>query len=348
MKQILVILGIIIGIGVLLVIALLVYSTLTDYRPKAIEVLKKRQGSVVNINDTLTIFDWNIGYAGLDSAMSFFYDGGEKMRTTKEQALKNIKGICKEISMFPHADFYLFQEVDFQSRRSYKIDIYKMLCDSLSGLDSDFAFNYKVQFIPSPLLNPLGKVQSGLASFSKLQPFIVYRHAFEGNFNWPKNLFLLDRCFMVQRFYTSNGKELLVINTHNSAFDDGRLRKQQMQMLSEFLISEYKKGNYIVVGGDWNQMPPNANAVQEYKEEYLTRIRIAASLMPADWHWSFDETVPSNREVNTAYIPGQTVTSTIDLFLTSPNLIPLNIKNIDLQFQYSDHEPVIFQFRFAN
>ena len=68
---------------------------------------------------------------------------------------------------------------------------------------------------------------------------------------------MLDRCFMVNRYPLENGKELLVINTHNEAFDPGEIRKAQMAYLKEFLLSEYAKGNYIIAGGDWNMSPPD-------------------------------------------------------------------------------------------
>jgi len=67
---------------------------------------------------------------------------------------------------------------------------------------------------------------------------------------------MLDRCFLVNRYPLKNGKELLIVNTHNSAYDNGTLKKQEMAFLKQWLLDENNKGNYIVVGGDWNQCPP--------------------------------------------------------------------------------------------
>src|SRR3712207_7070413 len=45
------------------------------------------------------------------------------------------------------------------------------------------------------------------------------------------------------------------INTHCSAYDKGgKMKLEQMKYLSQFIDSEYKKGNYVLVGGDWNQL----------------------------------------------------------------------------------------------
>ena len=68
---------------------------------------------------------------------------------------------------------------------------------------------------------------------------------------------MLDRCFVVSRFNLSNGKDLVLMNTHNSAYDaGGKLRDAEMPIIRDLMIEEYEKGNYVVAGGDWNQNPP--------------------------------------------------------------------------------------------
>lgn len=331
---------------ILLFIVFLIYSTLVDYKPAPIEQIGDEKGKVIDVRDTLNVFNWNIGYSGLGDDMSFFYDGGTKTRTSKERTITNLYGIINELKSYGSIDFYTLQEVDISSKRSYKINQYDSIHSVLNDYYASFGQNYKVNFVPVPLSKPLGKVNSGLATFSKYEPFVISRYAFEGNYSWPKSLFMLDRCFMVQRFYTSDGKELLIINTHNSAYDDGSLRKRQMQMMHDFLQEEYAKGNYIVVGGDWNQMPPKKGDSREYKDEHLTRIRIDANLLPENWSWTFCEKISTNRMINEAYNPETTKLTTIDFFLSSPNIKVVYHKNIDLQFKHSDHQPVLFSFSF--
>ncbi len=325
----------------------LIYSTLADFKPKPIENISESEGNVINVYDTLNVFNWNLGYCGLGDDMSFFYDGGDKTRTCKTRTLENLHQIKKHIEKNDSIDFYLFQEVDKKSRRSYKTNQMDSIGAILPNYFGSFAINYKVAFVPMPPNNPLGKVLSGLASFSNNKSFKVNRHSFPANYDWPVGLFFLDRCFMVQRFYTSNGKELLVINTHNSAYDDGTLRKQQMELMKSFLLDEYKKGNYIIVGGDWNQNPPkHGKESAKEKEGHLTRMRIAYDFMPQGWSWQYCEKIPTNRMIDKAYIPGETVTTTIDFYLLSPNLQAIAQKNIDLQFKNSDHQPTLLSFTF--
>ena len=69
---------------------------------------------------------------------------------------------------------------------------------------------------------------------------------------------MLDRCFVVSRFQLENGKELVLLNTHNSAYDaGGKMRDEEMPVIRDLMLKEFEKGNYVVAGGDWNQNPPS-------------------------------------------------------------------------------------------
>jgi len=322
-------------------------STLIDFKPEPIEYLKKSTGQTIQVSDTIEIFNWNIGYGGLGADMSFFYDGGEKVRTTKEQTNENLKEILNIIDDYKAVDFLLFQEVDLNSRRSYGINQMEMISTELNDFVGQIAINYKVMFVPVPPTNPMGRVRSGIVTYSRVEPVEMVRYSFLGNYSWPKGLFMLDRCFMVHRYNTSDGKQLLIINTHNEAYDTGFLRKEQMNMMKEFLLSEYQKGNYIMVGGDWNQNPPVTGQIESVtKDGHLTRIRISDDFLPEGWSWVFSDSIPTNRMIDKAYDAKTTETTVIDFFLLSPNLEKIDQQNIDLKFKNSDHNPVFISFKF--
>jgi endonuclease/exonuclease/phosphatase family metal-dependent hydrolase len=187
----------------------------------------------------------------------------------------------------------------------------------------------------------MGSVNSGILSFSRYSPSEVTRISFPGEYSWPKQLFMLDRCFLVMRFPLSGGKQLLVVNTHNEAYDKGNIRDEQMAFLKKFLLSEYEQGNYIIVAGDWNQCPPDLHP--GFTEDVFDTIDykgIEPGYLPSGWTWAFDSTMPSNRRVDIAYVKGTTRTTVIDFFLLSPNMRSSACKTIDLGFACSDHQPV--------
>ena len=155
---------------------------------------------------------------------------------------------------------------------------------------------------------------------------------------------MLDRCFLVNRYHLANHKDLLIINTHNSAYDDGSLRAQQMDFLSAYLISEYEKGNYVIVGGDWNQTPfgiePELPA-HRFDTENLTYV--GKDYPAPGWTWAYDPDLPTNRRVSIPYDQDRSLTTIIDCFLLSPNIVLEHVETIDLNFENSDHQPVLLR-----
>ncbi|RLC30560.1 MAG: endonuclease/exonuclease/phosphatase family protein, partial [Deltaproteobacteria bacterium] len=244
-------------LAVLVFLVLIAYATFTDYKPdEKTVVFESDDPTVIQAGAELTFMIWNLGYCGLSADMDFFYDGGKQVRTSEKNVRQNLEKITRFIKEQQSSDFILLQEVDRDSARSYHLDEFDSISKLLENFQACFGINYNVKFVPVPVTSPLGKVFSGLATFSRQVPKSSVRYSFPGNYGWPKGLFMLDRCFLVNRYAVSDGKELLVINTHNSAYDDGSLRKGQMDYLKAFLTDEYSRGNYIIVGGDWNQCAP--------------------------------------------------------------------------------------------
>jgi len=322
----------------------LLFSSVTNYKPPVSELIfNSETPNKIDIEKEINLFIWNIGYCGLSDDMDFFYDGGKQVRTSKENVINNMNVITDFISKNNNQSFILLQEVDLSSRRSYFTNQFDTITKLIPKYYGFFAKNYDVKFVPTPINNPLGKVKSGLASCSEYIPSSVIRYSFLGNFSWPTSLFMLDRCFMVMRFPTSNNKELLVINTHNSAYDDGSLKTQQMEYLKKFLINEYEKGNYIIVGGDWNQNPPELTREDLQKNSPAKRFilnPVPSNYIPSDWKWVYDSETPTNRYLNIPYNETKSVKVTLDFFLISPNIEKLNVEAKDLGFKNSDHQPV--------
>jgi endonuclease/exonuclease/phosphatase family metal-dependent hydrolase len=331
------------GIPAILILLLVLYATVTDYRPREKEVVYRSGTSCDTLSDTavFSMLIWNIGYGGLDGKMDFFYDGGIKVRTPAGQLKKNLTSLEDFIKGVDTVDFILLQEVDVSGKRSYYVNEVQEFTHMLGDRNTFYGKNYDVFFVPLPFSDPMGSVNSGLLSRSRFKPADVTRISFPGRYGWPKRLFMLDRCFLVMRFPISDGKQLLVINTHNEAYDNGSIRDQQMAYLKNFLQEEYAMGNYIVVAGDWNQCPPDLKP--EFTGELFDTIDfkgIGSDYLPSDWTWAFDNTVPSNRRLDTGYSKGKTRTTLIDFFLLSPNLRATGCRTTDLSFANSDHQPV--------
>ena len=323
-------------------ILFLTYATITAYNPDKIEVLEENNTADI-ISDTalINLMTWNIGYCGLNAEMDFFYGGGKQVYPENDVVINNINGVKRHLKNNEYVDFMLLQEVDQESRRSYNTNQRESFVNLFKGHHSTFAYNYKALFVPLPISKPMGGTLSGIQTLSRKTPTKSTRYSFEGNFAWPKSLAMLTRCFMVNRYNLSSGKELLIINSHNSAYDDGGLRKAQMQMIKSFVLKEYEKGNYIIVGADWNQSPPNfSNNFSKDAMDLENILYIDENLMPEGWTWFYDNSEPTDRRNSTPYTKGKTLTTVIDFFLLSPNIEGVSIKNLNQFFKYSDHQAV--------
>lgn len=358
LKNTLKIIGSIIGLFLLYVVIVILHGTVTDYQPEeeiTVDITGKAAKTVLE-DSIISLVSWNIGFGGLGEETIFFYDAGGTLTTdvpvTTPKAIfeKNQKGIENFVSS-NEVDFFLFQEIDIEAKRSYGVNQYEAIQGLLPDFSGAYAMNYNVKRVPLPVMefwNTMGKVEAGLGTYSKYQPKEATRYQFPGNYSWPKRIFQLDRCFLVKRFDTKNGKELIVINTHNSAYDKGgKLKMQQMEYLKKILLAEYEKGNYVIVGGDWNQCPPyfRFDKFAPGKGEGYETNSITPEYLPEDWRWVYDPMMPTNRKLTEVYKTGETFTTLIDFFLISPNLTVEKVKGMNQDFKYSDHQPVYVELK---
>jgi endonuclease/exonuclease/phosphatase family metal-dependent hydrolase len=141
-----------------------------------------------------------------------------------------------------------------------------------------------------------------------------------------------------------NNHSLVVYNTHCSAYDTaGTMVQAEVKKMIEDAELEYLNGNYVIMGGDWNQCPPNYSPINPdspYNENLLTNGQI-----PHEWRWIADPTVPTNRKLTKKYVKGETYTTVIDHYMVSPNLEVIKAQGQDLNFKFSDHQPVLLEVR---
>lgn len=327
------------------------YITVVDYRPEKVEILSESNEFTQLETDTFSFINWNIGYAGLGEEMDFFYDGGTGVRPSKELHEKYLANIIDFVKSNDTVDFWLIQEVDRKAKRSYNTDEVDALTKAKNRSHSGFATNYKVPFVPVPLYSPMGYVDAGLMVFSNYIPETVTRYAYPLIASWPQKLFLLDRCFTMNKYHISDTKDLVIVNTHNSAYVyDSVLRVQELMILKNTIIEEYEKGNYIIVGGDWNQNPPGYKPAGNYNGHFFipSQVKMNADFMPAGWKWAFDNSAPTNRNNDKPFTIGVNGTTCLDYYLLSPNVDVLDISVMDLMFESSDHNPVYLKVKLAD
>ena len=321
------------------VMGVIAFGTLTEHNfEDKISIHDFQEPPVTYSDSTFEFITWNVGFFGLGEESDFFYDGGNDVFQSEKTVQKNIDGVLDLIEEQANVDFFLLQEVDSFAWRSQKINFLEELDGLQNSYQAHLGLNYASNYVPIPLSNPMGPTFSGLLSMSKFDVVDAFRYDLHTESMWPKRLFFLKRCFLTQRIKLRE-KDLVVVNIHNSAYDkSGEKKNKEMSQLLAFAVSEYQKGNAVVIGGDWNQSPPNYKP-KDIPENFLNAI-FTDNDIPEGWKWVADVNTPTNRKLDKPYSKDLSYTSVIDHFLVSPNVHVDSIKVIDMDFRYSDHQAV--------
>nr|WP_303934456.1 hypothetical protein [Treponema denticola] len=345
----------VLAILLLLTAAFFLFVTIAEYRPKAVEkadINVNAKKTILQTDEVLKVLNWNIGYCGLDAQNDFFYDGGKNVTArSKEAVLDNLEKV-KALLKKEDCSFNLLQEIDVKSKRSFYVNQKKALSAFFTDYDSALALNYDALIVPAPISTPLGRVKSGVFTLSKYGIQKAERLQLPGAFSWPLKTVNLKRCLLVSEIKTdAQGKNLYIINLHLSAYDAaGVLRKQEMEFLQNLALKFYNEGHWVIAGGDWNSLFPGVekNRFMPYTtpEEFLEWIEYSpADFIGKDWKWGFDNSVPTVRLLEKPYVKGENYTTIIDGFICSPNVEIVGVKTTDLNFEVSDHHPVIAEFK---
>lgn len=327
------------------------FLTLTEFSPEEVEPVEitvtgpEGKKDYVKLDESTSVVTWNIGYAGLGAESDFFLDGGEDVKSADEKTVKRyLVGIANAIKE-QNADFYLLQEVDRSSSRSYKIPQENYLTEG----NHSFAINYSCPFVPYPI-PPIGKVEAGVMTTTEKDLNKAVRISLPNSFSWPVRIANLKRCMLVTYTPVEGAKgQFVLVNFHLEAYDGGEGKIAQTKKLIEFVEEEYKKGNYVVAGGDWNQTFPESLDVYPNTHEDLWSVGyIDIDSIPKGWQLVYDLTNPTCRLLNQPYDPEDkegTQHYVIDGFLCSPNVKVESVNTINAGFENSDHNPVRLKFK---
>ena len=350
-KGLIKILAFLIITALVLGILMLGILTITEYRPKDEEsVLVRGDGSYnVRQTDEIRLVTWNIGYGALDASADFFMDGGKGVMTADEAGVqRNMEEIVKGIQSL-RPDVLLLQEVDVNSKRSHHIDESKMVMDVFPGYASTFAYNYKAPFVPFPV-PPIGKVGSGLLTVSGYPIKSASRVQLYCPFKWPIRTANLKRGISVHRIELGwTDKEFVVMNLHLEAYDSGEGKKIQAEQLANLINQEVEKGNYVVAGGDFNQIFPTVDwSAYPMRNPAWMPGELDISDFDPSLQFVMDPSAPTCRSLEFPYAgsnKNEFQYYMIDGFIVSKNIEILEATTQDFGFEYTDHNPVVLRIR---
>jgi len=363
LKRILIYISIVLLVLVVLVGGYLGYIMIQYYRYDSIVNLKIDRNSdntTISTHREYSITTYNIGFGAYNHDYSFFMDEGYMKDGTyvkgkyatarsKKIVLENTNGAINTVKNL-NSDFVFFQEVDKKATRSYNVNQYKMLMESFGDYSSVYASNFHSAYLLYPFNDPIGKTEAGIVTLSKYKVNDAVRYRLPIDESFPNKFFDLDRCFMITRYTVSDGREIVLINVHLSAYDEGGVyRKKQLELLNSVLKEEKEKGNYVIAGGDFNH--DIANSLKSFPtNQKVPEWVYVLSNEDLEEGYSFvaGNNIPTCRSTDMPYTKDSNYSVVIDGFIVSDNVMVTGVENIAQEngelFLYSDHNPVQMKF----
>ncbi|MBQ9063987.1 MAG: endonuclease/exonuclease/phosphatase family protein [Blautia sp.] len=326
------------------------YNRIDDNLELEVEGNAEEQPSA---GEEYTIVSYNVGFGAYTADFTFFMDEGKESRARSKESVENCINETTTTALSYDPDVVFFQEVDTDSTRSHNVDeaaIIKGRFADEGVFDDVFAQNYHSAYLFYPIIEPHGASNSGLLTMSRFDVSSSLRRSLPISKGFNKFLDL-DRCYSISRVPMENGKELILVNLHLSAYGtDAAQGNSQLEMVFEDLKAEYEKGNYVICGGDFNH-----DFTTDSKEYFNPGTDKTYS-----WCHSFpDEVIPEGFTKCTDYSEGMTATSRytnipygkdsftviLDGFVVSDNVDCTYVQNIDTGYLYTDHNPVVMKFK---
>ncbi len=215
----------------------------------------------------LRILSWNIQYSASRN-YRFFYDGGKAVYPSKKDVEATIKAINAVVKKY-NPDIILWQEIDRDSTRTYRIDQLKRFLKANSYASWAATPYHKSAYVPSPSHQHLKRVNMQLAVFSRYAIKRAVRHALpQMKESFLRKAFNLKRAVLEVEIPLQEGGSLVLLDTHLSAFsfNDGTMTNQVNTILSLTQAAE-RSGNAWMIAGDFNLLPPGFDPKKLGKEE---------------------------------------------------------------------------------
>ena len=199
--------------------------------------------------DTFSLITYNIGYlSGMTNNLAV-----ERSENLFIENMISLQSLLKE----READIVLFQEIDFDSKRSFGVNQFEEIAEGLSFSQGAYAVNWDKKYVPFPywpVSTHFGEILSGQAVIANSDLLsnerVVLPRSLENTFAY--NAFYLDRLAQVVWLKFENDS-LMLINVHFEAWDVVTREKQAEIVID--LFDRYAQDYPVILAGDFNCVP---------------------------------------------------------------------------------------------
>lgn len=303
--------------------------------------------------DTLKIMTWNIKFGG--ARIDFFFDcHGDRVIMEKEEVETNLKQLAEKIQEVD-PDILFIQEADINAKRSAYIDQVQYLLNHTGLNYGVYASQWKANYIPS---DGIGRMDSGNAILSKWQFTNAKRIALPliAEQNFIVRYFYLKRNILEAQIQINN-KNLHLLTTHASAYAQDDTKKKQLEIICNYTDSIAKNKEQVILGGDFNTLPPFSKQIQKFDDTACTDGEFEADDYSKEITWMqayydrFTAAIPLENfiEDNQKHYTHTTDKKgfwnrKLDYIFTNGKFINNSGKTLQQWMKISDHAPIIVSY----
>ena len=293
-------------------------------------------------NPTLTVMTWNIGFAGLGKDADLIADNGKSLRALGAGDIALAAEKIADRLAGTRADVICLQENAEAGFLTRGVPVRRLIDTALSNRQNHYWCDMKTVAVP-----PLLKIDHGMSVHSGIDLEQCLAETFPQDDVYHLGVLKKHYGALICRSrIEGSDREWVIFNVHLSAFDeDGAARQQQFGRLMELATAEYAKQNFVVIAGDWNmRLAPTEFPHQADRKQASWMIEFPVEMLPKGWQLAVDQGAPSVRSLNEPYTAGRNFRTIVDGFVHSPNVTLEEVRTADLEFELSDHNPVIGYF----
>lgn len=240
------------------------FHTKIETEDETVQYYEAKEKEIVLLpKSNLIIATWNIKFGG--GRIDFFFDcHGDRVLMNSTEVKENMQGVVAKIRQM-NPDVILLQEVDIDAKRSAYLDQVQYLLDHTALNYGVYASQWKADYVPS---DGVGQMNSGNAILSKFPlqnaerialPLIGEQSALVQYFYLRRNILQAD--------ISVENKAITLFNTHTSAYSTDNTKQLQLEKIKELATAKNNAGKAFILGGDFNNLPPNTTKYCHFEDE---------------------------------------------------------------------------------
>ena len=223
---------------------------------------------------TLRTAAWNIKYGA--GRVPFWFDcWGDQVAMDRATVEANLQAIAELIDEM-EIDVLMLEEIEVNSRRSSYVDMVQWLLDHTRLNEGAYFESWNARYVPSEGLGRMNLGNAILSRYPILQAERI-RQVDRTDQDAVTSAFYIHRSVGRVELRLDATRKAVALVVHTEAYDNDGTKQKQIKQIFDLIKAETLP---VVVGGDFNELPPTAVRLKEFPDERTEAVCSADFVQP--------------------------------------------------------------------